>query len=133
NGLPISFAAHRKVPASLFGQVTRLRHIDTWNAFSFNKLVLPFHSIALHSHQFVIITRCKETSAWRRRDVCNFQPPAFVYVGILRNWNESRFCLWAVLWLRKCLFRFSRVDVRSDLFGARINNSSRNETRNRSH
>src|SRR5204863_136125 len=67
--------------------------------------------------------------SWRRRDVCNFQPPAFVYVGILRNWNESRFCLWAVLWLRKCLFRFSRVDVRSDLFGARINNSSRNETR----
>jgi hypothetical protein len=51
-----SLAAEREIPSPSFGQVTLFRHVNLWNALSFDKNVLAL-SISLRSHQFVINPR----------------------------------------------------------------------------
>jgi hypothetical protein len=71
NGEPLepllfSLTAEWEVPALSFGQVTRLWHINFWNALSFNKYIFSF-SITLLSHQFVIEPRCVGSWSWQRK------------------------------------------------------------------
>ena len=92
-----SFAAHWKVFPSLLGQETGLRHINAWNAFSFNKHIFAFHAVALRTHEFVVISWIEGQGTWRRRRICNLQRRVFGYIGILEYGSKSRFCDNAIL------------------------------------
>jgi hypothetical protein len=112
-------AAEREFLAPSFGQVARFRHVDLWNASSFNEHVFSFLSVTLRSHQFVIIPRCSG-SAWRQwRYGCNFLPLILGQLRDLRCRDESSLCLLAILRLLKRLFQILSTGFRGAVLVAR--------------
>jgi hypothetical protein len=111
-----------------FGQVTRFRHINLWNALSFNKYVFPFQSITLRSQQLVIIPGRAGSPSRRRNCGRNLHPLILGQFRDLRGRNESRLRLYTILRLLKRLFQSLSVDFRGAVFAARVNYSSRKET-----
>jgi hypothetical protein len=69
-----SFTAKWEIPANFFWQVTRFRHVNFWNAPSFDKNVVALFCITLRSYQFIIKPRCDWACSrqWNcDRNLCN--------------------------------------------------------------
>ena len=113
--------ANWEIPANSFWQVTRFRHVNVWNAASFDKNVVTF-SIALRSYQFVIETWRDGACSRQRnyvRDLC------CLVVGRRRARcrDKPSFRLLPILGLLKSLLGAALDVFRRYVFIARINYS----------
>src|ERR1700674_565853 len=126
-----SLTAEREILAPSFRHEARLRHINFWNALSFDENVVPL-SIALFSHQFVIEPRCDGPCARQWKCVCDLCPVVGRNFGSTPCRGEPPFRLRTILRLLKCLLRTMPGDLRGAVFVAGIHHSSRKESPNNS-